>query len=370
MIVLCINSGSSSLKTAVIDIGNGEEKTLATVSVESIGQKEGHSLLTIGDGEKVEDDASCANPGAALDHALALLAKHELETVDVISHRIVHGGPQHFEPTLVDDALVASLHRATRLAPLHMPTSLATIEALGQRYHSVPQVVCFDTGFHNKMPDVAKRLPVPEHYAEAGVRKYGFHGISYEYVMSTLGENVPSRLVIAHLGSGASLVAVKDGTAIDTTMGMTPTGGIVMSSRTGDLDPGVLVYLEREHHLTADTLETLVDHEGGLMAIGGSKDMKRLVAARSGDLRADLAVRIFCYGVKKAVGSFAAALGGLDLLIFTGGIGEHANDVRAEICRGLEFLGAEIRVVATDEDVVLARHAAALMRVQGKPQPL
>ena len=360
MIVLCINSGSSSLKIAVIDMGNSE-KTLATVAVENIGQKEGHSLLTIGDGEKVEDDAPCANPAAALDHALALLAKHEIEKVDAIAHRIVHGGPHHFEPAVVDDALVASLEKATPLAPLHMPTALATIAALQRRYHSVPQVVCFDTGFHNTMPDVAKRLPLPEKYAEAGVRKYGFHGLSYEYVMSTLGDKPPARLVIAHLGSGASLVAVKDGKSIDTTMGMTPTGGIIMSSRSGDLDPGILVYLEREHHLSADALEQLVDHESGLVAIGNTKDMKKLLASRAGDPRAKLAVEMFCYSVRKAIGALSAALGGVDLLIFTGGIGEHAGDVRAEICRGLEFLGMAVRVVATNEDVVLARHASRLV---------
>lgn len=329
MNVLCINGGSSSLKMALID---EHEKALATANVEDV-----------------------KDPSAALDQALAKIGNAK---VDVIAHRIVHGGPHHFRPALVDDALLADLEKATPLAPLHLPAALATIAAMKKRFPSLPQVVCFDTGFHETMPEVAKRLPLPEKY---GVRKYGFHGISYEYVMSTLGTKPPSRVIIAHLGSGASLVAVKDGKSIDTTMGMTPTGGIVMSSRTGDLDPGVLVYLAREHHLPVDAMETLVDREGGLLAVGGNKDMKKLLAARAEDPRAKLAVDVFVYSVKKAIGALATSLGGVDLLVFTGGIGEHATEIREAICHGLDFLriGA-VRVVATNEDVVLARHASRL----------
>jgi acetate kinase len=231
------------------------------------------------------------------------------------------------------------------------------------------------------MPEVARRLPLPDRFKE--IRRYGFHGLSYEYVMSALGPAAPSRIVIAHLGNGASLVAVKDGRSIDTTMGLTPAGGILMGTRPGDLDPGVLIYLAREKGLGPDALEQLVDRESGLVAIGGTSDMKTLLERSPSDPRAQLAVEMFGYSVRKAIGAFAAALGGLDLLVFTGGIGEHAAPVRAEACRGLEPFGIEVdakrnaahaaiisaassravvRVVTTDEDAVIARHARRLVR--------
>jgi acetate kinase len=262
-----------------------------------------------------------------------------------------------------------------------MPACIAGIEAIAARHPGMPQVVCFDTAFHATLPEVARRLPLPDRFN--AVRRYGFHGLSYEYVMSTLGVEPPPRIVIAHLGNGASLVAVKDGRAIDTTMGLTPTGGILMGTRSGDLDPGVLVYLARSNGLGPDALEHLVDRESGLLAVGGTSDMKTLLERSRSDPRARLAVQMFGYAVRKAIGAFAAALGGIDLLAFTGGIGERAAPIRAEACRGLEPFGIEVdaernardeevisgassrsvvRVVTANEDLVIARHARRLVR--------
>ncbi|MDB4944378.1 MAG: Acetate kinase [Labilithrix sp.] len=361
--ILCINGGSSSLKVAVFDMAGGRESSLARVSIGAIGKKEGHSKVRLGDGEEIADDAPCPTPAAALDHALALLVKHEVEGFEGIAHRIVHGGPHLGAPVVIDDAVLARLAEATPLAPLHMPGALAAIDAMKRRFPALPQVACFDTGFHATLPEVAYRLPLPARFTDQGVRRYGFHGISYEYVMGVLAEEgpVPSRLVIAHLGSGSSLVAVKDGVAIDTTMGMTPTGGVMMGTRTGDLDPGVLLYLLREAHLTVDELEEVVERQAGLMAIAGTSDVESLVARREEHPDAALALAMFAMSVRKAIGALAATLGGLDVLVFTGGIGEHAAELRAEIGRGVAHLGAAERVIATDEDVVLARHARRLL---------
>jgi acetate kinase len=374
--VLCINAGSSSLKFAVIE---DAVKVLARGAVERIGNAEGHSWIERDARTRQEDDAPCPSPAAALDHALALLEKRDLDRVDVVAHRVVHGGPDHVAPVRVDDALLSSLRKVVALAPLHMPPALAGIDAMKLRHPALPQVVCFDTAFHAAMPEVARRLPLPSRFAE--VRRYGFHGLSYEYVMSVLGEAVAPRIVIAHLGSGASLVAVRDGKAIDTTMGFTPTGGVVMGTRTGDIDPGVLVYLAREHGLSTDALEQLVERESGLLAIGGTSDMTELLGRE--DHQAKLAVQMFGYAVRKSIGALTAALGGIDLLIFTGGIGEHAAAIRAEACRDLDAFGiildpakndhphdvvsadgsrCLIRVIATDEDMMLARHALRVMR--------
>jgi len=384
-VVLSVNTGSSSLKLAVIAIGDGEERTVARAAVEGIGTDRARSWVRVGD-ERTEDDATCTTHAAALDHALALLADCDVPEVDhlsVVGHRLVHGGPDHVAPMLADEAAVASLRKVVPFAPLHLPAAIDAIEAMRARHPSLPQVVCFDTAFHASMPEVARRLPIPERFAEAGIRRYGFHGLSYEYVMSVLGEHRPSRIVIAHLGNGASLVAVSEGRSIDTTMGLTPTGGVIMGTRTGDLDPGVLLHLEREHHLSTAEVQRLVDRESGLLAIGGASDMVTLLERSETDPRARLAVAMFGYSVRKAIGALAAALGGLDLLVFTGGIGEHAAAVRVEACRGLDGLGiafdhaanargeglistpgshCAVRVIATDEDVVIARHAHRLCR--------
>jgi acetate kinase len=338
--VLALNSGSSSLKYALF---TGEKRELRG-EVERIGAG------------GVPDHA------AAVEQVFGELTKRRLSKPDAVGHRLVHGGPQHLEPTLVDDALLASLEKAVPFAPLHLPVELRSIAATTKHFGDVPQVVCFDTFFHRTMPEVAKRFALPGELFEAGVRRYGFHGISYEYVVESIGKELGARTVIAHLGSGASMVAVRDGKSIETTMGFTPTAGLVMSTRSGDLDPGLVVYLLEHRGYDAKKIDHLVNHEAGLLALSGqSGDMKALLEARAKDPRAALAVEAFCYQARKWVGALAAALGGLDMLVFTGGIGEHAVPVREEICAPLAYLGAELRVVETDEERMIARHTSRVV---------
>jgi acetate kinase len=357
-VILCVNCGSSSVKCAVYELGPHREEQLAASIVDGSGPDAFDEALRVG------DPYAAALTGAG--------------------HRIVHGGPHHFEPARIDDALIADLRAAVPFAPLHLPAALAGIDAVASRHPNLAQVACFDTGFHRTMPETSSRLPLPQALADRGIRRYGFHGLSYEYVVATLGAETLGRAVLAHLGSGASLAAVRDGQSVHTTMGFTPTGGIPMGSRSGDLDPGVLVYLERELGYDAASLERLVDTEAGLLALSGeTSDMKALVARRDrGDDPAALAIDVFCTQIRMQVGAYAALLGGLDTLVFTGGIGAHAPSVRADACRGLEHLGVilddsanvvaapiishdrsavTIRVLETNEDIVIARHARELL---------
>jgi acetate kinase len=334
-----------------------------------------------GQTDQARHPSGAPDHASAVDVALDLVASVVAGAPALIAHRVVHGGDRHTAPARVDEALLASLEALTPLAPLHQPAALAGIRAAGGRWSGVPQVACFDTAFHASMPELARRLPLPAAVLGEEVRRYGFHGLSFAHVMWTLGAEPPRRIVIAHLGNGSSLVAVKDGRAIDTTMGFTPTGGVLMGTRSGDLDPGVLFYLARERGLSVASLERICEHESGLQAIGGTSDMRALLADADRDPRAALAVAMFGYAVRKTIGAFAAALGGLDLLVFTGGIGAHAAAVRAEACLGLEALGVRldkaenargedrvgtddsacaVRVVVTDEESTMAREARAL----------
>ncbi len=361
LVVLCVNSGSSSLKAALFEVDDAAQRPLAraTHPVES------------------------GDYTAALEAALAAFDEQGLPPPDAAGHRVVHGGPRHAEPVIVDDAVLTELRELVPFAPLHIPAAISAIEAIGARW-DIPQAACFDTAFHHDMPTLAQRLPLPDALADAGLRRYGFHGLSYEYIVGALGAHQLGRAVIAHLGNGASMVAVHHGRSVDTTMGFTPAGGLIMSTRSGDLDPGVPVYLLREQGYDADRLEQLVDRDAGLVALsGGTSDMQTLLERRDKDQRAALAVDAFCYQARKHVGALAAVLGGLDALVFTGGIGEKAACIRAEICRGLEHLGVVldggandahadvisapgagcvVRVVRTDEDIVIARHTGALVR--------
>jgi acetate kinase len=270
------------------------------------------------------------------------------------------------------------------LAPLHLPGELELIEAAQVHCPDLPQVACFDTAFHRAMPELAQRVPLPYAFWNEGVRRYGFHGLSYEYVLGVLGSGSRERAVIAHLGNGASLVALRDGRPMDTTMGLTPIGGVVMGTRSGDLDPGVLLYLMKQSGYDASRLEQLVAEESGLRGISGTtSDMKTLLEHRAHDARAAAAVAMFCYSVRKHLGSLAAVLGGVDAVVFTGGIGERAAEVRWEICEGLEHLGIRldpqrnadhadtistpssactVRVIATNEDLQIARHTYAIIQ--------
>jgi acetate kinase len=360
-VVLCVNTGSSSVKCAVYRINDDEEHLLDASSAEGTGAA---TLTTVLDTLRHLDDRLTA-----------------------VSHRVVHGGPHHDRPTVIDATLIADLRAVAPLAPLHQQAALEAIAIFTDRYPRLPQVACFDTAFHRTMPEVSWRLPLPRALADQGVRRYGFHGLSYEYIVTTLGADQLGRAVLAHLGSGASLVAVQNGESLDTTMGLTPAGGIVMASRSGDLDPGVLVYLARELGYDPARLEQLVEREAGLLGLSGtSGDMRALLECReAGDQAARMAIAVYCTRIGMQIGAYAARLGGLDTVVFTGGVGAHAPAVRTEACAGLEHLGVTIdaarnaagaptissesssvavRVLETDENVMLARHARAALATQ------
>jgi acetate kinase len=377
-IIFCLNSGSSTRKFALYAFDNSIGAMMAQGGVERGEGLRGRLWVTTS-GRKFEREGdSIFEPHAALEAAFSAMAHLDLPSPDAAGHRIVHGGPDHEAPERISDALIANLRSLIPFAPLHLPDELAGIEAIAALAPGLPQVACFDTAFHRAMPEVAERFALPRGLFDEGIRRYGFHGISYEYIMETLGDNPPRRLIIAHLGSGASMVAVRDGRSLDTTMGFSPTGGFMMGTRSGDLDPGVILYLLNHKHLAARALERLVNDESGLFGVSGvTADMKTLLDRSHMDSCAAQAIEMFCYQARKQVGALAAALGGLDMLVFTGGIGEKAALVRAEICNGLAHLGVVldarknqqnadtisatdgcciVRVIPTNEDLMIARH--------------
>jgi acetate kinase len=319
--ILTLNEGSSSLKFGFYgESGGGGE-----VEEISSGEVEGNVPADMFD---------------RIDAALAKSVSGGEGHPDAIGHRIVHGGPDLFDPVLIDANVIARLERAKAFAPLHAPAALSLIQAAQARYPDIPQIACFDTGFHAGLPDVAAILPVPKALRADGVRRYGFHGLSCQSIVHQLDTPLPERLIIAHLGSGASVTAVRDGQSIDTSMGLTPSGGIVMASRAGDLDPGLLLYLLRERGMNAAEVEDLVDRHSGLLGISDlSGDLRKLHAASATNPDADLAIRIFCRSVSKCIAAMMASLGGADMIVFTGGIGEHDETVRNTICRDLAWAG-------------------------------
>ena len=377
--VLTINGGSSSIRFAVY--AAHDRRRVLGGKIERIG-----STTT----EWLVDDAATGprrtRRRGAVDHRTA--ASHLLDwlemqpcfaSVQAVGHRVVHG-LKHSRPARVTPALLAELRRITPYAPEHLPREIALIQAVRGRYPKLRQLACFDTAFHRGMPRVAKLLPIPRRYAAKGVERYGFHGLSYAYLMEELGHLDPAaihgRVILAHLGNGASIAAVRNGKSIDTSMGFTPTAGLVMSTRTGDLDPGVGYYLARTERMTAARFQRMVNQESGLLGIAAtSSDVRDLLAKEASDVRAAEAVALFCYQAKKWVGAYAAALGGLDTLVFTGGIGENAPLIRERICEGLDFLGVAlhrtrnatnaplistdaggvtVRVIRTDEERMIA----------------
>jgi acetate kinase len=306
--ILTLNAGSSTLKYALYV--DGERSASAGVG-------------RIGTDPK--------NHADALEKVLAAVGG--CGAIGAVGHRVVHGGERFVAPVRIDDDVVAELHRLSPIDPDHLPAQIALIDAMRERSPATPQIACFDTAFHASMPRVSRVLPIPRRYEAEGLRRYGFHGLSYQYIVEHLGDAAHGRLVMAHLGSGASLCAARDGRSIDTTMGFTPTGGIPMGTRTGDLDPGVLLYLLRSEKASAATLDELVNKHSGLLGVSGtSADMRDLLAREASDTAAADAVALFCHGVRKAVGALAATLDGLDTLVFAGGIGENAPVVRTHAC--------------------------------------
>jgi acetate kinase len=383
--VLSLNSGSSSLKFALYRMSAERQSLRVRGAFEGLGQPNGRFWLEGSQAGALEDVIGIFRDRRdAVRRMFEALDAHGLRRPDAIGHRLVHGGPDYAAPQRIDASLVDVLRRLVPLAPLHLPGEIALIEAVQVHFPDVPQVACFDTAFHRAMPELAQRLPLPNDLWSANVRRYGFHGLSYEYVLGVLGSAGQGRTIIAHLGNGASMVALRDGRPMDTTMGLTPIGGVVMGTRSGDLDPGVLLYLIREKGYDAARLERVVAEQSGLQGVSGStSDMKTLLESRTHDPRAAMAVAMFCYSIRKHAGALAAVLDGVDTLAFTGGIGERAAAVRSEICDGLQHLGIRldpqrnadhadtistlssactVRVIATNEDLQIARHTYAIIQ--------
>jgi acetate kinase len=385
--VLALNSGSSSLKFALYECGaaNGQETRLLSGNIDRIGSDEPSATITESNGAVTRSSPRLARPDAAVDWLIAELKQRDRwQRVQAVGHRIVHGGDRYQAPVRITPEVLRALSSLVPLAPEHLPRELEALDAVSQRAPDLPQIACFDTAFHTTLPPVARVFGLPRSLLNEGVRRYGFHGLSYEFIVSELHSAgpLPRRLIVAHLGNGASAAAILEGRSIDTSMGFTPAGGFIMGTRSGDLDPGVLLYLLREKGYSLADLSSAVTHRGGLLGVSEtSADMRTLLARYDTDSHAAEAVDIFCYQVRQCIGAFAATLAGLDALVFTGGIGEHAATVRARIADGLEHLGIHldaerntagdrsisvagapvaVHVIATDEEKMIARHCRAL----------
>lgn len=377
--ILSIDRGSSSLKFAVYELESTDERLLIAGEVEPLGGA--NAALVIRDERDAQPHESRRPLGGATPVDTLLAALRELRVgIDAVGHRLVYGGAAHEAPERVSDDLLTGLAALVPFDPLHMPGALATIREVATALPDIPQVVCFDTAFHRRMPAVAQRLPLPRELWSEGIRRYGFHGLSYESIVRGLGEaKVRGRMIVAHLGNGASLAAIQDGEPVDTTMGFSPLGGIMMGTRPGDLDPGVLLYLMRENRLTLPELADIVTLRSGLLGVSKiSADLRTLLERKDDEPAAAEAIELFVYLAKKAIGALVAVLGGLDTLVFTGGIGEHAVSVRSEIARGLAYLGVDldskrnaagapvisaddsavtVRVIPANETLMVARHS-------------
>jgi acetate kinase len=389
--VLTVNGGSSSIKFALFEADAAMALVLEG-RFEGIGLPEGTFKA-----KSVKDADNFSRPVVLSDHGIAvgllmdwIEERIEHGTLAAVGHRVVHGGPKYWEPQPITPAMIADLRQISPFDPEHLPEEILLTEAFHGRFPDLMQIACFDTAFHHDIPRVARLLPIPRRYEAKGVRRYGFHGLSYAYLMEELGRVAGSkaangRVVLAHLGSGASMAAVLNGRSIDTTMAFTPAAGLVMSTRSGDVDPGLVSFLARSEQMTASQFVRMVNHESGLLGVSEtSSDMRDLLAHEAEDVRAAEAAALFCYQAKKWIGTYAAALGGLDTLVFAGGIGENAPVVRQRICEGLGFLGIEVdesrnaesagvisthaslatvRVIETDEELMIARSVCRILNV-------
>jgi acetate kinase len=377
--ILVLNVGSSTLKFGLYPLVERDDALLQGV-LEYTGPTTGQLRLTDSTGHSESRELGVNRDSAAAAVLQYLKAESRFASIQSVGHRLVHGGSKLREPVRIDANVRALLEGIIPLAPDHLPGELRAIDEVARLAPLLDQVVCFDTAFHSELPIVARIFGLPRRLSDSGVVRYGFHGLSYEYVTEELrsrGELRP-RTIVAHLGNGASIAALLDGVSIDTSMGMTPSGGLVMSTRSGDLDPGVVLYLLRSRGFSVSRLDDVTNREGGMLGISEtSSDFRDLLAASATDSRAQDAIDVFCYQARKFIGAYAAALGGIDALVFTGGIGEHSPEVRARICEKLDFLGIRIdpvlnganaskisaadggvviRIVSTREEVMIARH--------------
>jgi acetate kinase len=385
--VLVINGGSSSIKFAVFKASTPIARVLAG-KIDRIGS-EGATLTHRNSVTSHEQTLAVPPQSDAADYLIEWINPQiDAASIAAIGHRVVHGGEKLNAPQVIDDNLLSELRRITPFDPDHLPVEIRLIERFRALFPNVPHVACFDTAFHRNMPAVAKTIAVPRRYQANGIRRYGFHGLSYGYLMQELerraGVDAASgRVILAHLGSGASIAAVRDGRSVDTSMAFTPAAGLMMSTRSGDIDPGLVSFLARSEGMTAAKFDQMVNHDSGLLGVSEtSSDMRDLLARESEDVRAAEAVSLFCYQAKKWIGAYAAVLGGLDTLVFAGGIGENAAPIRAGICSGLEFLGIElhqsrnreaadiistdtsrvtVRVIRTDEELMIARSVCGFL---------
>jgi acetate kinase len=367
--ILVLNSGSSSLKFGLFIPGANDEQLILEGSADNIGRDSGS--LRIGDvsgKDLLRRDHILESQPEALTAIIDALHDFAHTTPIAVGHRVVHGGPHLREHQRITPAVISTLEASVHFAPLHIPQSLALIRQAQRALPNTPNFACFDTAFHRTLPEVAAHLPIPTRFRDVGVIRYGFHGLSCESVVARLNP-IPQRVIIAHLGNGSSITAVLDGKSVDTSMGLTPTGGIPMSTRSGDLDPGVLIYLLRNEHLSADELEQLLNRQCGLFAFSnGESDMQALLGREAtNEPTAALAIDAFCTAIRKYIGAYSALLGGLDLLVFTGGIGQHSAPIRTRVCSGLGFLGLDpgnpnkVLALPAQEELQIARHTRVLL---------
>jgi len=394
--ILTINGGSSSIKFAIFDAGESLRRILEG-GLERIGLPE--ATFRVKGSDRADNFSRLVT---APDHTAAvgvltdwIEERNGRDTLTAVGHRVVHGGPKYYKPERLTAEMVTELKRLSPFDPDHMPEEILLTEAFHRGFPDLPQVACFDTAFHHDLPRVAQLLPIPRRYEAQGVRRYGFHGLSYAFLMGELArvsgsEAARGRVILAHLGNGASLAAVRDGKSVDTSMSFTPTAGVPMSARSGDLDPGLVWYLARTEKMNDKQFNEMVNFQSGLLGVSEtSSDMRDLLKCETQDVRAAEAVALFCYQVKKWIGAFAAALGGVDTLVFAGGIGENAPPVRARICDGLGFLGIEleekqnvanagvisaaasrvaVRVIRTDEELMIAKTVCHVLGLGSKKE--
>src|SRR3984957_6432078 len=366
-LILVLNSGSSSLKFGIYRPGETDEEPMLTGSAEGVGRDDGSLHIRSSDGTSLSQRECIHESQSDALNALAAAIREHIDNMPLaVGHRVVHGGPNLRRHQIITPQVLDELRSATHFAPLHIPQALSLIAAAQSIFPSAAQYAFFYDAFHQTMPENACRFALPQRYFEAGIRRYGFHGISYESLVHHFGARLPRRAIFAHLGNGASLCALRDGLSVDTTMCLTPTGGIPMGTRSGDLDPGVFLYLLRNEKLGADELEEMLNHQSGLFALSsGQSDVRTLEKRmRSNDPHGALALNVFATSVRKVIGAYVALLGGVDLLVFTGGIGEHSDHIRSMAADGLEFLGLsadKIQIVPTEEELQIARHCRRMM---------